>query len=210
MADRGKIRTRLRQDEDFDEEAHSNGCHQQEDNRFDGPHAKTLETKKEQHVQAGDDHTPEQRDMEKEVERHSASQNFGEFAGTDGDFGKKPVRDARPVRVPIATTLREIFSRNDTQSGRDHLHEDRHEARQSEHPEEAISELRTTLEIGSPVSRVHVSHAYKERRANKRPPLFPEPGETVRQFNRTVQPFEGKVNGVGHNLGGCLFGILLS
>ena len=88
----------LRQDEDLDEVADADGRHQQQHDRLDRAHAEALQRQQQQHVEAGDDHRPQQRDVEEQIERDRAAQHFGQVAGADGDFAQQPVGPARPAR----------------------------------------------------------------------------------------------------------------
>ena len=46
----------------------------------------------------------------------------------------------------------------------------------ADHPQQSVLELRPRLQIGAPVSRVHVADADENGRPHKSAPLFPETG----------------------------------
>src|ERR1700748_1644638 len=97
--------------------------------------------------------------MEHQIERHGAPEYFGEITSGDGEFAKKPVWPAGPARIPIAPALGEVFPGDDTETRGDDLHENGHETREPDDPEEAVFELRAGREVGAPISGIHVAHA---------------------------------------------------
>ena len=58
--------------ENLDEVADSDGRNQQHDHGFNGAHAKTLQSQKEQHIETGDDDCPQQWDVKQQVEGYGA------------------------------------------------------------------------------------------------------------------------------------------
>ena len=58
-------------------------------------------------------------------------------------------------------------------------------------PQQPVLELGSSGQIGSPVARVHVADADKQRRSDVSPPLLPECGLMVRDFDGPVHAFEG-------------------
>ena len=83
-----KLRLGLRQDEEFDEVASADSHHQQQNERFDGSHSEPLQGQQQQYIQPCDEHGPEERDVEHEVQRDSAAEHFGQVAGGNGNFAK--------------------------------------------------------------------------------------------------------------------------
>ena len=113
-----------------------------------------------------------QGDVKKEVERHGAAQHLGQVAGRDGDLAQAASwasassRDksrGRPGPGPCPVTMPE--------PGGDDLHDDRHEARQGDDPQQIVAVCRPSLEVGSPVAGVHVADADEEGRARRRPAI---------------------------------------
>ena len=86
MAHFQKTRPGLRQDENLDEIATCDRRNQHQDDRFDLPHPESLKRQQQQHVAGGDDHGPENRDVEEQIDRNRAAQHFGQIAGADGQF----------------------------------------------------------------------------------------------------------------------------
>ena len=58
---------------------------------------KRCKRQQQQHVQAGDDDRPEQRNVEQQVEGDGAAQHLGQVAGADRHFAQQPVGPARPA-----------------------------------------------------------------------------------------------------------------
>ena len=58
------------------------------------------------------------------------------------------------------------------------------------HPQQAVFELSTALQIRPPVSRIHVADTDENRRPDKRAPLLPEAGLMVRHCDGTVHSFQ--------------------
>src|ERR1044071_2674665 len=57
----------LRQNENLNEIAQTDGCDQQQDDCFECSHTESLQGEQQQHVEASDDDCPKQRDMKHEV-----------------------------------------------------------------------------------------------------------------------------------------------
>ena len=97
---------------------------------------KRCKAEQQQHVEAGDDDGPEQRDVEQQVEGDGAAQHFGQVAGADRDFAHQPVGPAVQRGIPVAAALGEVFAGDDAEAGGDDLQEDRHEAGEADDPEQ--------------------------------------------------------------------------
>ena len=132
-----KARLRLRKHEDLDEVADRDCRDQQQNDGLDGAHAKPLQGQQQQHVEAGDDDRPEQRDVEQQIERDGAAQHFGQVAGADRHFAHQPVGPTGPAGIPVAAALREVFAGDHAQARGDDLHEDGHQAGQAHHPQQS-------------------------------------------------------------------------
>ena len=126
--------------------------------------------------------------MEHDVDGDRAAEHLRQIARADGHFAEQPVGPARPARIPIAATLRQVLAGHDPQTGGNDLHEDRHQAGQADHPEKTEFELRAALQVGAPVARVHVAHADEQGRSDKSPPILPETGRPRRHRHRPVHP----------------------
>ena len=188
---------RLRQDEDLDEVAGADRDDEEQDDRLDRAHAVPLEREQEEDVQPGDDDRPEERNMEEQVERDRAPQDLREIARGDGDLAQEPVGPAGPSRVPVAARLCEILPGDHPQARRERLHEDGHEAGESDDPEEAVLVLRSRLEIRPPVAGVHVADADENRGPHEGPPLPEEPLGMMGDGDGAVDALEG---GMAHAL----------
>ncbi len=169
-----KLGLGLRKHENLDEVAGRDCRHQQQDDGFNGAHPETLESEEKKYVESSDDDSPEQRDVEEQIEGDGAAEYFCQVTGTDGEFAEQPVGPAGPFGIPIAAALGKILACDDTQAGRDDLHEDGHETGEPHNPEQGVFELGATLQIRAPVSRVHVADANEDGGAHESAPLFPE------------------------------------
>ena len=74
-----------------------------------------------------------------------------------------------------------------------YLHEDRHQAGESDHPQEPVLVLSAALQVGPPVAGVHVADADQNRGADESPPLLPKAGLMMRHIDGTVHAFQRHV-----------------
>jgi hypothetical protein len=72
--------------------------------------------------------------MEQQVERYGTAQDFSQVARGNGNFAHQPVGPTSPRGIPVAATLGKILPGYHAQSRGDNLHEDRHQAGQTDHP----------------------------------------------------------------------------
>ena len=196
-----EARPGLRQNEDLDEVAHRDRGDQQNDHGLDGAHPESLQGEEQQHVQAGDDDRPEERDMEQQVEGDGAAQHFRQVACADGHFAHQPVGPARPPRIPVAAALGEVLAGHHAESRGNYLHENGHQAGQADHPQQPVLELSATLQVRPPVAGVHVANADQNRRPDESPPLLPESGLMVRHLDGAMHPLQRDVAAVATCLG---------
>ena len=95
-----------------------------------------------------------------------------------------------------------VFARGGRPKARAQTGGHRHQAGEADHPQQPVLVLRTALQVGAPVARVHVSHADQDGRTNERAPLFPEAGLLMRDGYGAVQPFQREV--ITFDIGGEL------
>ncbi len=184
----GKIRLDLRQHENLNEVADRDGQHQAAARwpRWSACR-NAARPKEQQHVETRDEHRPQQRNVEShEVQRHGAAQHLGQVARADGHFAKQPIGPACPARGPVAAALGEVLARHHAQPRGDDLHEDGHQARHADDPQQPVPELRPALQIGAPVAGIHVADADEDGRPGKGPPLPPETGPMLRHADGTM------------------------
>src|SRR6266851_1924599 len=143
--------------------------------------------------------------MEHEVDGDRAAQHLREITSSDSDFAEQPVWPASPAWIPIPAALGQVFSSHNSETRRNDLHEDRHQAGQADHPQQSIFVLRTTRQIGAPVARIHVSDADQNGRPNERPPLLPKASLMVRHRYAAVHPFKRPVAEVASTMLDCGF-----
>src|ERR1051326_4231518 len=91
-----KIRLGLGKNENLDEITEGDGADQQQHDRLDGTHAETLKSEKQKYVQAGDNDSPKQRNMEQQVNGDGAAEDFGQITCADSEFAHQPIRPAGP------------------------------------------------------------------------------------------------------------------
>ena len=72
-----------------------------------------------------------------QIEGDGAAENLGQITGADSEFADQPIGPAGPRGIPIAAALGEVFAGDDAQTGGDDLHEDGHQAGESNHPQAA-------------------------------------------------------------------------
>ena len=97
--------------------------------------------------------------MEQKIQRDGGAEHFGQVAGHDGDFAKKPEREVDGSGVGFAASLGEIASGDDSEARAQSLEQDRHGVRHDQHPKQPVAELRAAQEVGRPVAGVHVTDA---------------------------------------------------
>jgi hypothetical protein len=153
-----------------------------------------MQREEEQDVESRDNDRPEEGDMEQQVERDRAPQDFCQVARADGCFAHQPVGPAGPARVPVATALSKVFPCHHTQPGGNDLHEDRHQAGNADDPQKIVFEPGAPEQVGPPVTRIHITNADKHRRTDERPPLPPEAGFKGGHANAAVHPFKRQVS----------------
>ena len=68
----------------------ANRDNQGDDERFDVTKSFVLEEEHDQHVERGDDTTPDERNPEEQIERDGRADHFGQIAGGDRDLAKDP------------------------------------------------------------------------------------------------------------------------
>ena len=185
----------LRDDEDFNVIADADGGDEHQHDGLDGANAKALQGQEQQDVQSGNDDRPEQGNMEHDVDGDGAAEHLRQIARADGHLAEQPVGPARPARIPIPATLRQVLAGHNAQTGGNDLHENRHQAGQTDHPEKTEFELRAPLQIGAPIARVHVTHADEQGRPDKSPPVLPETGLARRHRHRPVHPLQRQMAG---------------
>ena len=120
-------------------------------------------------------------------------EHLGQVAGADGNLAHQPVGPAGPARIPVAAALGEVLAGHDAQTGGNHLHENGHQAGQSDDPQQPVLELGAALQVGAPVAGVHVADADQNGRPGKRPQLPPEAGLMVGHFHGAMHLFQGDV-----------------
>src|SRR5690348_16918829 len=72
-----KIGMGLRQNKNLNQVTNGNGRNQNEDNGLDRAHSVTLQGKQQQNIETGNDHGPQQRNVEHQGESDSAAEDFG-------------------------------------------------------------------------------------------------------------------------------------
>src|SRR5487761_22632 len=79
------------------------------------PESAVLQVKNSQHVQSGQANTPEQGNMEEQVEGDGRATDFCEVAGGDSDLTQQPQGYRRAARIIVAARLGKVLLRYDTQ-----------------------------------------------------------------------------------------------
>src|SRR6266567_2650805 len=134
--------------------------------------------------------------MEHQVKSDGTAQHFRQIAGADRQLAHQPVRPARPGGIPVAAALSEILAGYDTQSGGNDLHENGHQAGESNDPQQAVFELSPGLQVRAPVAGVHVANTDENGRPDESAPLLPEPGLVVGYDDGAVDSLQRHMSAV--------------
>ena len=70
------------------------GADERDDQRFNVTESPALQEQNQQHVQAGDEHAVEERNVEEQFERDGRADDFSQVAGGDGDLGARSTGEA--------------------------------------------------------------------------------------------------------------------
>ncbi len=153
--------------ENFKNKAEADCNDEREDEALKFPHPEVLNREKEKRVKRSDDYAPYQGDAEEQVESDGGAEHFGKIARGDGNLGENPERMAYRTRVVVATGLSEIPPCNDAESRGQGLQYHGHHVGHQQDPDQRVSETCPSLEVRSPVPRIHVTHAYEVRRSEE-------------------------------------------
>ena len=108
---------------------------------------------------------------EEEIKAEGCAEKFGEIGGHGGDFRRDPQKDGDGTRESVTAVLREGFAGGDAQLGGEILHEDGHEVRPEEDPEQLVAEAGASVEVGGEVAGIDVGDAGDEGGAEVGPQL---------------------------------------
>jgi len=97
-----------------------------EDERLKVADAEFLQPENQQSIEGRQRHGGQQRDMEKEVEGDGGAENFGQVAGHDGDFTKKPEGEVDGSGEGFTARLRQVAAGDDSEAGAQGLEQDGH------------------------------------------------------------------------------------
>ena len=162
------------------------GADQRDHQRLNVAEAPALHQENQQHVEAGDQHAIEERNVEEQVQGDGRADDLGQIACGDGDFGANPQRVAHAGAVALVAHLRQVALGGNSQLEREALQENRHQVRGHDDKEQRVAETRAAGDVGGPVAGVHVAHRDQEsgtQKARKPPPVVRRAGNAHRRMN---------------------------
>ena len=180
------LRQRGPRHEELHREADRDRADQHDDEGLEPPEPLVLEQEDQQDVEGGEDHAPEQRNAEQQVQRDGRADDLGQIAGRDGDLAEDPEHEADRPRVVVAAGLGQVAAGDDPQLQRERLEQDRHEVGEEDHAQERVSEACATRYVGGPVAGVHVAHGHHVPRTGEGERLPPERA-SARHAHRAVR-----------------------
>ena len=139
-------------------EQRDDGADQRDHQRLNVAEAPALHQQNQQHVQPGDEHAVEERNVEEQVQRDGRADHFGQVAGGDGDLGADPQRIAHPWAVALVAELRQVALRGHAQLQAQALQQNGHQVRGHDDEEQRVAEARAAGDVRGPVAGVHVAH----------------------------------------------------
>ena len=119
----------------FDTETRGDDGDQRQYKRLDGADAEALKRQQKERIGAGEEHTPQQRNMEQHLQRDGRAQHLGQIAGRDGDFAQPPHSESNRARISLAAGLRQVASGDDPEARRESLQQDGHAVRHDQDPQ---------------------------------------------------------------------------
>ncbi len=149
---------------------------ERDDERLDVAEAAVLQEQDDEHVERRQDHAPDQRQVEQQVQRDGGADHFREVARGDGDFAQQPQEDGDRPRVAVAAGLREVAAAGDAEPGGERLQQDRHQVGNHDHAEQRVAVARAAGEVSCPVAGIHVADGDQVAGPGKGEHLSPESG----------------------------------
>ena len=92
-----------------------------------------------------------------ELEADCGADKFGEIGGHGDDLCLHPVGPDRRFWQSVADVLRQILAGDDTEFGREGLHQHGHQVGPYHYPEQLVAKGRARLNIGGEVARVDIA-----------------------------------------------------
>ncbi len=145
------------------------GPDQRNHQRLHVAEAPALDHENQQHVQAGDQHAVEERNVKQQVQRNGRADHLGQVAGRNGDLRAHPQRKAHPAPIALVAKLRQVPLRGHAQLQAQALQQNRHQVRRHDDEQQRIAEARAAGDVGGPVAGVHVAHRDQKSRARETP-----------------------------------------
>ena len=131
--------------------------------------AAVLHGEQQQRHRAGDDATDQQRQVEQQVQRDGAADDLGEIGCHGDQFGLQPVGDPGRSAGVVGDGFRQGAPADQSELGRQVLHESRHGVGQEDDPHQQEAELRARADVGRDIAGVDVGDGRDECRAEQKP-----------------------------------------
>ena len=117
----------------------------------------------------GDHATDQKRQVEQQVQRDRATDDFGEIRCHGDQFGLQPVHDAGRGAGVVGDGLWQRASGDEAELGRQELHQAGHHIGHDDHPDEEEAVLRACTDVGGDVAGIDVGDGGDERRPEQEP-----------------------------------------
>ena len=146
---------------------------QRQHDRFDIPESAVLKVQHQEHVGRRKTHTPEQGNVEEQLQCDSGAEDLREVACRNRYLAQDPQHERRPRRIGGAARLREVAAAGDAEARGERLQQNRHQVGEHDDAQQRVPELRAAGNVGGPVARVHVADRHQITRPRERQHLFP-------------------------------------
>ena len=153
--------------EDFDHITDGNDGQKAGDDRFQRAEAISFQAEDQEGddccQQAGD---PE-RQAKEQVQRHCRPQEFSQVGCHGNQFHQDPHDPYNRLGKMFPAVFGQVLTSGNAQFGRERLQEHGHQVAAQDDPQQFVAELRSALDVGGKVARVHIGDAGDEGRTEE-------------------------------------------
>ena len=139
-----------------------NGADERDHQRLNVAESPALHQQNQQHVQAGDQHAVEERNVEEQFQRDRRADHLGQVAGGNGNLRADPQRVAHPGSVALVAHLRQVALRGHAQLERQALQQNGRQVRGHDDKQQRVAKARAAGNVRGPVAGVHVADGNQE------------------------------------------------
>ena len=148
------------------------GGDQAEHDGLDTPEACALQAQHQHRVECGDGNAYRYRYAEEQVQCERTAQHFSQVGGDNRQLGPQPQKSIHARRITLTAGAGQILLRDDAKAHAKRLQQHRGQAGQQHHEQQAVAEARSGLNIGGPVTRVHVADRHQQAGAGEAQQFF--------------------------------------